>query len=132
MRQVGGPEKSVSMFMATGHIIRHCWPGCPYLIHINPLQIDAVIELIEQTVSANSKDDTDDSWKTDINLYARYLSLKSIRKRELWNYAHAQPQAMALIRDYVQCLLRSKPENVLDFTIKHFTDTARDTVRFTD
>lgn len=131
LRKNGVPEKSVSMFMQTGHMIRHCWPGYPYLIHINPLQVTTVIELMEQTVSITSGDDLD-WWKTDINLYSRYLTLKGERIQELWDYARSEPQAMALIRDYVHCLLRSKPENVLDFTIKHFTDNAKDTVRFSD
>lgn len=91
----------------------------------------AVIELIDQIVSTASGDDLD-SWKNDIDLYSRYLNFKSDRKQELWDYARSQPQAMALIRDYVHCLLKSKPENVLDFTIKHFTDNAKDSVRFTE
>lgn len=131
LRKNSDPEKSISMFMATGHMIRHCWPGYPYLIHINPLQVTAVLELIEQTVTNTSEDDID-SWKTDIDLYSRYLSMKGDRIQELWDYTHSQPQAMALIRDYVHCLLRSKPDNVLDFTIKHFTENAKDSVRFSE
>lgn len=116
-------------------MIMHQWSGdCAYMWHLNPLNAAAIIALpLEGPTSAWIKTDNE-RWLTDVDLFAEYMQLKLDRQIQMRSYVRQQPQVMALIRDYVFCLLRSKPANVLDFSIKHFTcqrdDISQNTVKF--
>lgn len=112
------PDVSVSLYLETGHLVRHTWQGCPYVVHVNPAQdIAKLLGDVEPLLSA-----VDERWREDVELWEQYLQMKNDRLCDLRGYVRSSSGGppTALLRDYVYCLLRTKPRNVLEFTVKHF------------
>lgn len=110
------PDVSVSLYLETGHLVRHTWQGCPYVVHVNPLQ--DIAQLLGSVPIVYST--IDERWRENVELWEQYLEMRNDRMVDLRSYVRCSGQVSALLRDYVYCLLRTKPRNVLEFTVKHF------------
>lgn len=115
------PDMSISVFLETGHLVRHTWYKCPYMIHINPLT--DVADLLEHNPRDNP---LDTRWREDAQLMARFVEMRKDRVADIRSIMRSEPNVTAVIRDYLYCLLLNKPTNVMEFTIKHFTSLTGD------
>lgn len=111
------PDTSISVYLESGHLVRHTWINCPYVLHINPLQ--DVAGLLEQCPGENV---LDARWHDDANLMARFVEMRKDRLADIRSFVHSEPNVTAVVRDYLYGLLLNKPANVLEFTVKHFTN----------
>lgn len=125
-RRLYEPDMSISIFLESGHLVRHTWLKCPYMLHINPKQ--DVAELLSYVPELNA---LDARWRDDVQLMARFVEMRSDRLVDLRAAVRAQTNVTAVIRDYLYCLLLSKPVNVMDFTVKHFTELNGERCQYT-
>lgn len=112
---------SYTGFLPNGRMLFHQWCDCTYLWHLNPLKVDVLMQTPVGDLPLNAAEANGERWREDVGLYGKYVQMKLDRQVEIRSFMRNRPQVMALIRDYIYCLLRSKPDNVLDYSIKHFT-----------
>jgi hypothetical protein len=65
------------------------------------------------------------NWKNDIQLMTMYLDYKAKRKDELKKFVES-PRVSTMLRDYVVCLVKSKPQSVMNFTMDFVKNLERD------
>lgn len=99
-------QKSLTVLLPDGRMVKHEWEGCDYIIHMNPI--------------SNISGNLSSSWENDIELLSRYLDYKSKRKADHKSYMLDAPEAQTILSDYLQYILLTKPSNVLNYTIDYF------------
>lgn len=105
-------DVSTSLFLDTGHLLRHTWNKCPYIIHVNPI---AKMPPKAFCMDMSTK------WKEDLNLLSIYLDVKAQRKAEQQLFLKRNPQVKSLVTDFLISILQRKPENMLAFAKEYFT-----------
>lgn len=65
------------------------------------------------------------NWQNDIQLMSMFLDFKEKRKDEL-NLQLNQPRVKNILRDYILCLVKSKPQSVMNFTLDFVRKLERD------
>lgn len=65
------------------------------------------------------------NWKDDLQLKAIYLDHKAKRKDELTKFVDT-PRVRNVLRDYILCLMKSKPQSVMNFTLDFVEKVERD------
>lgn len=101
-------------YLPTGHLIKYKSSRSAFTWHINPLS--------QVPPFKRSNDEPSHlQWKNDAELLAVFLDKKNDLQKKYQNeLLYKRPAIKSIIRDYVLCLLRNKPENILDFTLEHF------------
>ena len=106
---------SISIYLLSGHLVRHTWKDCSIMLHVNPIE---ALPLPGATCL--------DRWETNTRLMKMYIGFTEYRLSKLRTFLDDQPKVKKLIKEYVLCLLHTKPDSVLDFTIKYFTSMNAD------
>lgn len=114
-RKLYVPDVSISVYLESGHLVRHTWQDCDYVVHVQPLQ--DVNRLLD---SVSLQQPVDERWRNDVGLFEEYMAMRADRVVDLRAYVRRSGQLTALIRDYVFGVLRTKPKNVLNFTVSYF------------
>lgn len=123
-RNIYVPDVSVSIYLESGHLVRHTWNDCPYMLHINPLKQfpEMKNEHFPLGIKSTSADYAlDERYKNDTELLATYIEYKEDRLIDQRAFAR-KPEVQTLLRDYIYCVLQMKPANVLEFTVNYFTN----------
>lgn len=119
---------SISVYLESGHLVRHTWAGCPYVLHMSAA-LD-VQRLLGALAPLQLGDAVDARWRNTTEFYGQYLEARNDRLADLRAFVRGDEcgQVMvALMRDYVFCLLRERPLNVLEWTVAYFGGGAADT-----
>ncbi|XP_017798496.1 PREDICTED: ciliogenesis-associated TTC17-interacting protein-like [Habropoda laboriosa] len=122
-REDGAIHTIKTYLTSEGRILRHNWLDAAYLLKINPL---ADPKVPSKTIRIETP--LKDRWKEDIEMFSKYLDMKSSKIAENTEYLDDHPEIKQTISDYVQTLLVVKPQNVIDFTIQHFKVFAKDPI----
>lgn len=103
---------SKTYFLPTGHIFRHRWKDCKYLVHAQdyPWNIR----------SCGYMERLENHWRNDIELQSKLLDLKEARQSEIKTYLNDNELIMHILADYLIELVENKPKNILDFTVDYF------------
>ncbi|KOC68582.1 Uncharacterized protein C2orf62 like protein [Habropoda laboriosa] len=124
MQREDGAIHTIKTYLTSeGRILRHNWLDAAYLLKINPL---ADPKVPSKTIRIETP--LKDRWKEDIEMFSKYLDMKSSKIAENTEYLDDHPEIKQTISDYVQTLLVVKPQNVIDFTIQHFKVFAKDPI----
>lgn len=114
-------ELSVSVYLESGHLVRHTWADCPYVLHMST-QKD-VRRLLDDLPPGQLGDEVDAMWKNSDEFHDRYVDARNDRLVDLRVFVRGDECGrvmVALMRDYVFCLLRARPSNVLEWTVAYF------------
>jgi hypothetical protein len=99
--------KVTSFFsLKTGRMLRRAVTDVDHFTHINPLSDE---EQYKKNLLEN--------WEKDIELMLKYLEFKAKRKSEL-KAKFETPHVQQALRNYIGTLIKSKPQNVMNFTIE--------------
>lgn len=106
-----------SFFLAgTGGLLKEICTQNPYTVHLNPFS---------DLPPKNCIKDLSVNWPNDIQLMSLFLDFKEKRKDELQRQLH-QPRVENILRDYILCLVKSKPKSVMNFTLDFVRKLERD------
>ncbi|XP_076763629.1 ciliogenesis-associated TTC17-interacting protein [Xylocopa sonorina] len=108
-----------------GKILKHNWLNIPYILKSNPLA-----DPRSSCKTIKIEEPLKNYWIEDIEMFSKYLDMKSFEIAKHTEYLTDHPEIKQLIADYVQMLLVVKPENVIDFTIQHFKAFVKDPLAF--
>lgn len=104
----GKQLKTSSFFLsATGHLLKEICPEFTSTIHLNTFS-----DLPPKTCVK----DRHLNWESDIQLMSTYLDYKWKREEELKTKLE-QPRFKNVLRDYILCLVKNKPQSVMNFTL---------------
>lgn len=104
----GTSVKMTNFFLTeTGNILKETSSEDSLVHHLNPFS-----SLPPKKCVKNLEDD----WESDIQLMSKYLDFKAQRKDELVQQLE-NPRIKNLLRGYIVCLMKSKPQSVLNFTV---------------
>lgn len=99
-----------------GCLLKEVYSKTPFRIHINPYSDVPPINRIK---------DLHLNWESDLQLLSMYLEFKEKRKDELKKHLE-QPRMQNILRDYILCLVKSKPKSVMNFTVDFVRKLERD------
>lgn len=114
-------EVSISVYLESGHLVRHTWAGCAYVLHMSARQ--DVQRLLDALSPLQLGDAVDARWRNTAEFHGQYLEARNDRLVDLRAFVHGDECGrvmVALMRDYVFCLLRARPLNVLEWTMDYF------------
>lgn len=109
-------KKSTFLLVGTGHILKEICSDEPSIYHLNPFSKLPPTKCVKNL---------QDNWETDIQLMSMYLDFKVKRKNELMTWAE-NPRTKHILRDYIVCLVKSKPTSVMNFTVDFMRKLERD------
>ncbi|KAK4877793.1 hypothetical protein RN001_010299 [Aquatica leii] len=98
-----------------GQIIKQEWKDCNHILQVNPLAY-----VHNEKPTGNEHILLHQIWEKDMQLLSKYLDSKTTYAMDIKSYLADHPELKDMMADYVQKTLFMKPEDVLDFTIKHF------------
>lgn len=104
----GQIHKQSSFFLSSGYLLKEKSSFNAFSIHLNPFTTHLPQQKCLGCLHTN--------WEDDIQLMSMYLEFKSKRKDELKQQLE-HPRIKSILRDYILCLVSSKPSSVMNFTL---------------
>lgn len=102
-------DKYSSFFLLqSGQMLKQIDSNQSYFIHMNPF-----VDPFEKKCTENLQE----NWHEDVQLMSMYLEYKAKRKQEL-KQKFESPQMKFLLNEYIQNLIKSKPNNIMNFTVE--------------
>lgn len=102
----GRPHKSTSIFTSIGHLLKDFSSLSQYTIQSPPIDLKL-----------------DEQFDEDIQLLL--LDFVRMRRENEWK---SQKSVKNLLRDFIVCVIRSRPKNLLDFTLDFMKKIERDAI----
>lgn len=104
-----GQVTKISSFFhsPTSCLIKEISSTKPCAIHLNPLS---------EFPTKTAFKDLHVSWDADLQLMSKFLDCKEKRKAEL-KQQFDHPRMKMIFRDFILCLIKSKPTNIMSFTM---------------
>jgi hypothetical protein len=99
---------------ATGRMLKQMCSFHAHQLHINP---------ITDSKKANKK--ITDNWQEDLQLMTKYFEFKAKRKEEL-RERFDSPCVKSALRNYIECLIKCKPKNVMNYTFEFIQKLEKD------
>lgn len=101
-------KKSGFYSSETGRMLKQILPEENLQIHINPLSNIPPRDFVKNL---------HENWQNDLELMTMYLEFKAKRKEEL-KKKFESPCVKLALRDYINSLIKSKPSNIMNFTLE--------------
>ncbi|XP_050315517.1 ciliogenesis-associated TTC17-interacting protein-like [Anthonomus grandis grandis] len=116
IEQCGIVHQSVTVLTVYGLIISQEWEGCPYIIHINPLQITQGRPVPYDYLALKKM------WESNMELLSKFMDCKSEAEKKMKTYLKDHEEIKDMLADFLQSVLLLKPDNIIPFTIDYFSN----------
>lgn len=113
----GSYIKLTSFFLTeTGHMLKEFSSHDSRIIQINPFS---------EIPPRGFLKDLEQNWRSDLQLMSMYLEFKTKRQEELKQQLDT-PRLQQVLQDYILCIVKNKPKNVMNFTVDFVRKLERD------
>lgn len=113
----GHISRHSSFFLtSTSCLLKEVYSENSHKIHVNPFS---------ELTTKNCIKDLHLNWESDIQLMSMYMEFKEKRKEQLKQQLE-HPRMKSILRDYILCLVKSKPKSVMNFTVDFVRKLERD------
>ncbi|KAF2904558.1 hypothetical protein ILUMI_01605 [Ignelater luminosus] len=105
----------ITVLTLNGQIVKQEWNDCEYILQLNPLA-----HISNEKPLGNERLLLNKVWEEDMHLFSAFLDCKTSCMMQIKSYLTDHPEFKNMMADYIQATLLMKPEDVLEFTVKHF------------
>lgn len=104
-------EVSETFYTANGKIILHFWHGFRYVLH----ETKGFVETKEVIIPKLEL-----MWRCQNQLLQQYRLEKKLTYDNAMAYFDKHPELSDFLQDYITHVMKFKPQNVLEFSVKYF------------